>query len=127
MPDNPDYPYYAPLSSLISVDALPAILGFVQDKLQDAFSKLYFKNYQESKSYTGSSAFYGLEIISRTKLAIELPGTGIFFVLNPDFTNNESSSFPVEVLWDWKVLSFVRSFNLNNFSFNAEDLYKLGL
>lgn len=122
-----DNKYYPALSDIITTDDLPDFLGFIKDGLETVFDKIYFKDYQVSKSITGSSAFYSLSIVSRKKLALELPGTGIFFVLNPDYNDSTISSFPITVFWQWEVMRYIRYFNLNDFSFTPEDFYNLSL
>jgi hypothetical protein len=128
MPTTPaTYTYYPALSDLMKPADLPDFLSFIKDGLQAVFDKMYYKDYQTSRSTTGSSAFYSLDIVSRKKLALELPGTGVFFVLNPDYNDSTISSFPVTVFWEWEVMRYVRYFNLNGFSFSPEDFYHLAL
>lgn len=122
-----EYKYYPALSDLLTPEDLPDFLGFIKDGLDTVFSKMYYKDYQVSKSTSGSAAFYSLDIVSRTKLAMELPGTGVYFVLNPDYNDNAISSFPITVFWEWEVLRYLKSFNLSEFSFSAEDFYTLAL
>ena len=101
MPTTPvTYNYYPSLSDLMKPQDLPDFLSFIKDGLQAVFDKMYYKDYQTSRSITGSSAFYSLDIISRKKLQLELPGTGVFFVLNPDYSDSTISSFPVTVFWE---------------------------
>ncbi len=121
------YRYYPALSDVIKTDDLPDFLNFIKEGLQTIFDKIYYKDYQVSKSISGSSAFYSLKLVSRTKLALELPGTGIYFVLNPDYEDITISSFPVTVFWQWEVMRYIRYFNLNGFSFSPEDFYNLAL
>ncbi|MEN2416394.1 hypothetical protein [Flavobacterium mesophilum] len=122
-----EYKYYPALSDLMKPEDLPDFLSFIKDGLQDVFQKMYYKDYQTSKSTSGSSAFYSLDVISRTKLALELPGTGVFFVLNPDYEDTTISSFPITVFWEWEVMRYIRYFNANGFSFSVEDFYDLAL
>lgn len=117
--------YYPPLSDVVQVNDLPEILGFVKNGIQELFENIYYKNLQSSKSIKGDSAFYGLDIVSPKKLAIELPGTGIFLVLNPDQQDFDISTFPITVAWEWKVLAYKRYFNTDNFSFSVEDIFNL--
>ena len=119
--------YYPALSDIMKADDLPDFLSFIKEGIQTIFSKIYYKDYQVSKSTSGSSAFYSLDVVSRTKLAFELPGTGIKFVLNPDYEDNTISSFPITVFWQWEIMRYVRYFNLNGFSFSLEDFYDLAL
>jgi hypothetical protein len=126
MPDTQNK-YYPALSDIMKADDLPDFLSFIKEGIQNIFSKIYYKDYQVSKSTSGSSAFYSLDVVSRTKLAFELPGTGINFVLNPDYEDNTISSFPITVFWQWEIMRYVRYFNLNGFTFSLEDFYNLAL
>jgi hypothetical protein len=128
MPTTPaDYKYYPAISNLIDADDLPEILSLVKDDIQQILDKIYFKDYQNSKSIDGSSAFYSLDVVSRQKLAVEIFGTGIFLVLNNDYTDDTISSFPITVFWEWEILKFVNYFKVNGFSFSIDALFDLGL
>lgn len=118
-------PYYPVLADVVSTEDLPDILGFLKDGIQELFSNVFYKNLQFSKNVNGDITFYSLDIVSAKKLAIELPGTGIFLVLNPDHQDYNISSFPIAVSWDWKILRHKRFFNINNFSFSVGDYFYL--
>lgn len=119
--------YYPKLSEVITVDDLPEFLSFVQDGLNAIFDKIHYKNLQYSKSKNGDSAFYSLEIVSR-RLAVPLP-FDMALLLNPDLTGHDASisSFPVTLEYQWEILAFLKSFNLQEFSFSLDDFYDLGL
>lgn len=51
----------------------------------------------------------------------------MFLILNPDNIDSTISSFPVTVEYQWLVLSYLRSFNLQNFSYSAKYFFELGL
>jgi len=128
MPETPtEYKYYPALSDIMKADDLPDFLSFIKEGLQNIFDKIYYKDYQVSKSISGSSAFYSLDIVSRRKLALELPGTDVYFVLNPDYDDHTISSFPITVFWQWEVMRYIRYFNVSDFSFSLEDFYNLAL
>ncbi|ESU28684.1 hypothetical protein FLJC2902T_12750 [Flavobacterium limnosediminis JC2902] len=120
--------YYPRLSEVITVDDLPEFLSFVQNGLNEIFDKIHYKNLQYSKSYRGDSAFYSLDIVSSSKLAIPLP-FDLALVLNPDITGGDSniSSFPISLEYQWEILAFLKNFNLDNFSFAVEEFYRVGL
>lgn len=121
--------YYPTLSSVMSQDDIPEILGFVKDGILWLFDKIYYKDLQYSKSPRGDAASYSLSIVSSERLDIELPGTGIFLVLNPDLTGGDSSisSFPITVEYQWKILAYLRAFNLGSFSFTPEAFFETAL
>jgi hypothetical protein len=120
--------YYPKLSEVITVNDLPEFLTFVENGLNAIFDKIHYKNLQFSRSYNGDSAFYSLDIVSSTKLAIPLP-FDLALVLNPDLTGGDStiSSFPITLEYQWEILAFLKSFNLDDFSFSLEEFYKVGL
>jgi hypothetical protein len=111
------------------LDDFPESLGFIKQAIQGLFAQIHYKDLQYKKSPKGDAAFYSLTIVSN-KLAIELFGSGISLVLNPDEgadTDFNISAFPVTVEYQWKILAYLRSFNLNNFSFTPQEFYELAL
>lgn len=123
----PTTQYYPTLSTVVSLEDFPEYLGFIKEGIQSIFDKIYIKDFQASISPRGESGFYGLSIVSRNSLQFEIPGTGMFFILNPDSDDVNISSFPVTVEYRWLVLAYLRSFNLDSFSFSAKEFYELGL
>lgn len=130
MPSNSTVPakrYYPRLSSIVSPDDLPDILGFLKDGIVDLFAVIHYKDLQYNKSPRGDAAFYSLSIISKKRLDIEVPGTAIFLVLNPDFDDANISTFPITVEYEWKILAYLRDFNLEQFSFSPQAIFELAL
>lgn len=128
MPQTPiTYNYYPALSELIILDDLPEIFNFIKDGLHEIFEKVYYKDFQSSRNVSGSGAFYSLDIVSRGRLDLEFPGTGIFIILNPDYEDSTISSFPIQLYWEWEIMRFVSYFNANQFSFSVEEFYDLAL
>lgn len=128
MPNQPTitHRYYPRLSSIISEDDIPDILGFIKDGITNLLDRIYFKDFQSSKSLKGDSAFYSLSIVSK-KIQIEIPGTGIFLVLNPDYSGSASniSTFPITIEYQWKVLAYLRMFSLGNFSYDPLQIFEI--
>ena len=89
--------FYPALSSVVSLDNIPNELAFIKTGLTKLLNKIYYKDLQFSKSPRGDAAFYSLSIVSRKKLSIEIPGTGIGLVLNPDLTDSFISAFPINI------------------------------
>ena len=126
MPATPTK-YYPSLSSVVTLDDFPEYLGFIKEGIQSIFDKIYIKDFQPHISPRGESGFYGLSIVSKTRLQFQIPGTELAFILNPDSTDTSISSFPVTVEYQWLILAYLRNFDLDNFSFSARDFYELGL
>jgi len=118
-------PYYPALSDIVSIDQLPDGLGFIKDGIRNVFDNIFYKNLIESHSVKGNSAFYSLDIICTKKLSFELGSTGISLVLNPADEDPDISSFSITVYWQWEILTYIRNFDLSNFSFSIEDFFKL--
>lgn len=106
--------YYPALSEVITVDDLPEFLHFAEDGLNTLLDKIHYKDLQYSKSPRGDSAFYSLDIVAKN-IGIDLP-FGLRFVLNPDADGDSTiSSFPISLQYQWEILAFLKSFNLQNF------------
>ncbi|WP_294962381.1 hypothetical protein [uncultured Flavobacterium sp.] len=127
MPTPTTQKYYPSLSTVVSLDDFPDALGFIKDGIQQIFDKVYIKDFQASISPRGESGFYGLSIVSKERLQFRIPGTEMFLILNPDHTDSSISSFPVTVEYQWLILSYLRSFNLQNFSYSPKEFFELGL
>lgn len=125
MPETNNYPqrYYPKLSEIITIEDLPEFLSFVQDGLNAIFDKIHYKNLQYSKSFRGDAAFYSLDIVTRKPIKLALP-FDMALVLNPDMDgDNNISSFPITIEYEWKILAYLRAFSVNNFSFSSQDIY----
>jgi hypothetical protein len=117
--------FYPSVASLVTLDNLPEQLGFIKNGISALFSNLYYRDLQVAKSTRGESAHYSLSIVSLQRIDIEIPGTGIFLVLNPG--HSSISSFPITLSYEWPILAYIRGFNLGTFSFQAGDFYDLAL
>lgn len=121
--------YYPRLSSIVSEQDIPDILGFIKTGVVNLLSKIHYKDLQYSKSAKGDAAFYSLSIVSK-RLDIEIPGTEIFLILNPDLTlggDSHISAFPITVEYEWKILAYLRQFSLGNFSFDPQQIFEVAL
>ena len=72
--------YYPAITDIVKVDNLPEFLSFIKTGIENTLNKVYYKDYYFSKNISGSEAFYSLTIVSKTKIAIEFPGTEIYLV-----------------------------------------------
>ncbi|MBT2622509.1 hypothetical protein [Chryseobacterium sp. ISL-6] len=126
MPIPTSQPYYPQLSSLITLDSIPSELGFVKNLSQNIFKSVYYKDYQTSSSLLGDSAFHSLNIVSKERIQFDLI-YGLKFILNRDFQNNNISSFPVTVQYNWPILAYISQFNLDNFSFSPKEIFKVAM
>lgn len=119
--------YYPRLSSIVTLDELPGILDFLKEPGNAVFEKMYFKDLQFSKSQNGDKVFYSLSLISRDRLDVEIPGTGIYLILNPDIDNSEISSLPITLDFNWPILSYVRQFSDTSSPLDLQEIFLLGL
>lgn len=116
---------YPRLSSIVSVGDLPEQLSFIQTGLNTLFDKIYFKDLQFTKSEKGDAAYYSLTLVIYKELGIEIPGTGIELLLNPDHNASGITEVPVELAWEWKILGVIRSFKTQAFSHQGKDFFSL--
>lgn len=127
MPNTIAKRYYPRLSEVVTLEDIPPFLTFVESGLEQLFDRIHFKNLQYSKSRNGDAAFYSLDLVTKDRLDLPLPG-GMMLVLNPDVDGDAGiSSFPVSVEYQWEILAFLNSFNLSGFSYSINDFYQLGL
>lgn len=119
--------FYQPISNILEVEALPDQLGFVKDGISNLLSNIHYRDLQYSKNARGDAAFYSLSIVSKQRIDVEIPGTGMFLILNPshDPSAPDISEFPIIVSYEWGILAYLRSFNLSNFSFKGADIFDL--
>ncbi|WP_284461081.1 hypothetical protein [Chryseobacterium sp.] len=117
--------YYPRLSSVVTQDDIPDILGFLKPGITNLLDKIYYKDLQYSKGPKGDSAFYSLSVVSK-RIDIEIPGTGISLVLNGT-DDTAISAFPITVEYQWKILAYLHYFSLGNFSFEPQQIFEVAL
>ncbi|MDY0088733.1 MAG: hypothetical protein RBR78_00035 [Flavobacteriaceae bacterium] len=119
--------FYPTLDTIITEQDIPEILGFIREGLVGLLEKIHYKDYQSRKSVNGDAAFYSLQIVSSKKLSIEIPGTGIALVLNPNLDGSPTSAFPITVEYQWKALGYLKMFNNSQFSFQPQEIFEMAL
>ena len=119
--------FYPTLASVVNKDEIPEALGFIKTSIELLLNSVHYKDLQYSKSPRGDAAFYSLSIVSKNRIDIEIPGTGIFLVLNPDVDDTNISAFPITIEYEWKVLAYLRSFNLDQFDFSPKAFFETAL
>lgn len=111
--------YYPSLAELLSLNDLPENLSFVSDALTNVFGNIHYKDLQVSKGQRGDSASYNLAILTKERLEFNIAGSGFYLVINGD-ANSPTSSFPVSIDYQWKILGLIKAFDADSFddSFN---------
>ena len=79
---TPTNRYYPRLSSVVSDNDIPDILGFIKTGVVNLLDRIYFQDLQYSKSPKGDAAFYGLSIVSPKRLDIEIPAAQSLLTLS---------------------------------------------
>ena len=54
--------FYPALLGLVNMDDLPEFLNFAESGLDVMLSKVFYKNFQYSKSFRSDAAFYSLDV-----------------------------------------------------------------
>lgn len=119
--------YYPKVSAILDTDDIPDILGFIKEGILYILDRIHYKDLQYNKSPRGDAAFYSLRLVSKNRLDIEIPGTGIFLVLNPDADDTTISSFPITIDYEWQILAYLRDFNLDGFDFSPQQFFEIAL
>lgn len=115
--------FYPSLSTIVPLDSLPEQLGFIKDGLTNILDKVYFKDLQVVKSQSGDSAFYSLTIVLYKDASIEIPGSGIELVFNPDFNASGLTEIPITVSYEWGILKFISGFNVQSFAQSPKEIF----
>lgn len=120
--------YYPRLKDYLNLDDLPEIFNFVKEDLNTFLNKLYLTQIQIGKSHNFSIVNYYAVLRTFKKIEFEIPGTGLNFVLNPDFdyTNNQFfSDFPISLAYKIDILKYVKTFKFSHFDGSAKSFFNL--
>ncbi len=120
--------FISPLSTLVSPDQLPEELNFISSGISGLLNNVYYKNLLIQRSSSTYSVSYQLDIVSYSEiLKIDIPGTGLVLLLNPDLNNpnTEQSLIPVSLTWSWGIQQYIRNFKVSSFSFQPQAFYEL--
>lgn len=124
--------FFPALNSIVDLDALPEQLSFVKDGADDLLAKLFFKDFQYTRSPRGDAAHYSLKLVSLKRIDVSIPGTGFALVLNPSVAAPGDpaqfvSEFPITIDWEWPVLAYLHAFRTEGFSFDGGAFYDLAV
>ena len=100
---QPKNRYYPTLASVVNTEDIPDALGFIKTGILNLFDKTHYKDLQFTKSPMGDAGFYSLSIVTKKRLDFEIPGTGVFLVLNPDVSDSNISAISISIEYEWKV------------------------
>lgn len=120
--------FYPKLSSIVSTDALPDALGFIDNGIENLLEDIYIRDLQFVKSPDGDSRTYDLILLVYKRLGVEIPGTGIWIRLNPPHASDpdpNSSEVHVSVNVQWEIMKYFKQFSTSNFSFDGKGFFNL--
>ncbi len=120
--------YYPSLSSVVSLEQIPEQLNFISEGINGLLDKIYYKDFIVDRSLNGASVSYRIDIVSYSEiLKLEIPGTGLVLLLNPDLENPnvDYSIIPVSLTWEWGIKQYIRNFKTSGFSFQPQAFYDL--
>ncbi len=122
MADGANYPK---LSNLITLDSIPDELEFLHNGLTSFFDKIYYKRYQVSNGYDGTTYYY-IEIVSLKEIAVDFGGFKL--KLNPDTTSPASPTvFPVSISYNWPIFRYIKNFDPSGFIESTTSLIEIFL
>lgn len=113
--------FYPNLSSIVTVDQLPEQLQFIEDGLQQALDKIYYKDLQFVKSPDGSNAFFDLTLVTNEAIKINLSEGGMAIIVNPSGAGE--TLVPLRLSYNWPIISLISGFDLNDFA-DVPDQFK---
>mgnify|MGYP001799448583 CR=1 FL=1 len=112
--------FYPNLGTIVTLNDFPEELQFIQDGLQNILDKIYYRNLQYVKSPDGAQGYFDIELITNEQLKLNLFDSGLSLVVNPSGTGE--TTIPLTLNYNWPVLAFIKSFNLQDFSFLPEEM-----
>ncbi len=121
--------FYPPLSSIISLDALPAQLDVIKDGLNSIFDSLYFRDLRHIPGARGSRDFYSMTLVSYKQVGFFLPGTDIELAFNridqPGPTTAIRTEIPLAVNYRWQLMELLRGLSVERLLIGARELLSL--
>src|SRR5437773_2351506 len=109
-------PHYPPLSQLIDAGAITGDLTLVSDAIDQALSKLRYRDLIVETTPENDGKFYSLTLLAR-ELAIDVFGSGLKLVFFPDVDETSvDSEFPVAFEYRWEILKYVPEFEVLSFA-----------
>lgn len=115
--------FYPSISNLVTIDDFPAELQFLEIGLQNALNKIYYKELQYVKSGDGSQGYYNIVLVTGEPLKLDFMDTGFSVVINPGSAGE--TLIPITLNYNWPILRFIKSFNLQSFSYQPEQLQEV--
>jgi hypothetical protein len=115
--------FYPNLSTIVTVDAFPEELQFLENGLQNALDNIYFKELQYVKSTDTSQGYYNIVLITGEPIKVNIGSSGFSLVVNPGAT--DETIVPITLNYNWPVLALINNFSIENFSFLPEELQNL--
>lgn len=115
--------FFPGLSNLLNVENIPSIL-ISNKKFNSIFHQPHYSNLLFSKSMNGSS-YYSLKLISKNKIELEIPGTSLKLILNPNIVDENTSTFEININWQLLILKYISKFKSNNLPVSIEEVFTL--
>lgn len=119
--------YYPLLKNVISIDSLPEELSFVRDGIFELIEDVFLREYQIETSAKYNSIGAYVSVLVYKRIDIEIPGTGVFLILNPEIDPEgdvTSSVIPISLQIDKGLLDKIGLTSLSSFSGSPSDYFK---
>lgn len=111
----PTQSFYPNIGTLVTLDDFPEELQFLENGLQNALDKIYYKELQYVRSNDNSQGYYNIVLVTGQQLKLDLFSTGFSVVVNPG--NSGETLIPLTLNYNWPVLALISTFNIENFSY----------
>jgi len=115
--------FYPNIGTLVTLNDFPEELQFLEDGLQNALDKIYYKELQYVRSNDGAQGYYKVVLVTGEQLKLDLFGTGFSIVINPGGAGE--TIIPLTLNYNWPILALISSFNLESFSYFPADLQNI--
>lgn len=115
--------FYPNIGTLVTLDDFPSELQFLQNGLQNALDKIYYKELQYVRTGDSSQGYYNIVLVTGEQLKLDLFSTGFSIIINPGSAGE--ILIPLTLNYNWPVLALISSFNLESFSYLPSDLQNI--
>lgn len=115
--------FYPNIGTLVTLDDFPSELQFLQNGLQNALDKIYYKELQYVRTGDSSQGYYNIVLVTGEQLKLDLFNTGFSIIINPGSAGE--TLIPLTLNYNWPVLALISSFNLESFSYLPTDLQNI--
>lgn len=121
-----------PLSSLMTLDDIPAVFDPIKQAATSFFGNIYFRNLHFERSTKGDAVYYKLILVLNDTLSLKIGGTPtdpmVEVVFMPDAVSGTTTEIPIQLDVQWEIfalISKIKNFSVDSFSNAPQEVFDL--